>query len=149
MKKFIIIFVLLILGAASYFLFFKEKKPTEIGENYKPKEVLQSNERAWGGVLPCVDCEGILVSLVLTDFDQDHESGEFTYSELYLGEEGGPYIKTGIWNKLGEEVIFDPKSDEFQNFSYRIVQTNNFLVSAELRVTPDLSQENYVLREEI
>lgn len=148
MKKVIIIFIfiLVILG---YLFFFKKEPSVDFENEYQISEVLEDNERVWGGVLPCVDCEGVLISLVLSDFDLDHKSGSFTYSELYLGEEGGPYIKSGNWQRLGGEVVFDPKSDEFEEFSYTLLENDTFLVKVKDRIAPDLDSSRYVLQEEL
>ena len=98
MKK--IIIIILVLVGLTYFFFMKKEPSIDLENEYKVREVLKDNERVWSGVLPCVDCEGVLISLVLSDFDLDHNNGSFTYSELYLGEEGGPYIKSGNWQGL-------------------------------------------------
>ncbi len=147
-KLFIFLIILLVLFLGYFFLFIKKEKNIDLEKDYKISEVLEENERVWGGVLPCIDCEGILVSLVLSDFDNDHESGDFTYSELYLGEEGGPYIKSGSWTRSGGNVLFDPKSEEFDNFSYTALDNGGFLVPATLRISPGLSEDKYILQEE-
>lgn len=147
-NKLFILLIILVLFSGYFFLFRKTENNIDLENDYKISEVLEENERVWSGVLPCVDCEGILVSLVLSDFDLDHESGEFTYSELYLGEEGGPYIKSGVWTKTAGEVLFDPNSDEFENFSYTALGNGSFLVPVTLRITPDLAEDSYLLQEE-
>lgn len=147
MKKVVIILILIV--ALVGYLFFVKKDPSiDLEKDYKISEVLEENERVWSGVLPCVDCEGILVSLVLSDFNPDHDKGGFTYSELYLGEEGGPYIKSGEWMRSGNQIIFDPKSDEFEDFSYEFLDNGSFVVKVTNRIMPDLDSSRYLLQEE-
>lgn len=147
MKKVVIILILAV-ALVGYFFFIKKDSSLDLENEYQIREVLKNNERVWSGVLPCVDCEGILVSLVLSDFNFENDSGEFTYSELYLGEEGGPYIKTGSWTRVGGQIVFDPKAEEFDNFSYTALDNGGFLVPATLRISPGLSEDSYILQEE-
>ena len=147
MKKVVIILILAV-ALGGYFFFIKKDSSIDLENDYKIREVLKDNERVWSGVLPCVDCEGILVSLVLSDFNFENDNGEFTYSELYLGEEGGPYIKSGSWTRVGGQIVFDPKAEEFDNFSYSALDNGGFLVPATLRISPDMTEDKYILQEE-
>lgn len=147
MKKFLIILILTVV-VVGYLFFMKKESFIDLENDYQISEVLEENERVWGGVLPCLDCEGILVSLVLSDFNDEHDKGDFTYSELYLGEEGGPYIKSGEWRRSGNQVVFDPKSDEFEEFSYEFLDNGSFVVKAINRILPDLDSSKYLLQEE-
>jgi hypothetical protein len=147
MKKLVVILILALI-IVGYFFFIKKDSSLDLENEYQIREVLKDNERVWSGVLPCIDCEGILVSLVLSDFNSENDNGEFTYSELYLGEEGGPYIKSGSWTRVGGEIVFDPKANEFDNFSYTALDNGGFLIPATLRISPGLPEEKYVLQEE-
>ena len=73
MKKLFVVLFIFALFILGYFLFIKKDNSVDLESDYKIREVLKSNERVWSGVLPCVDCEGILVSLVLSDFNSEKE----------------------------------------------------------------------------
>ncbi len=61
---------------------------------------------SYEGMLPCADCEGMFVHLVLT------ESGEYTLSVKYVGKDFRPEPQTGKYTYSGDIVTLIGVADQ-------------------------------------
>jgi copper homeostasis protein (lipoprotein) len=61
--------------------------------------------KAYSGILPCADCEGIQTTLFLTQKDANSSEGTFSKSEMYIGTSTKPSVTKGNWTaERGDSV---------------------------------------------
>lgn len=120
-KIFLLLTIVAVLFSACKKTGTKEESPaedsisvtTEISESRTTPDVTLDWEGEYKGILPCADCDGMEVSLIL-NFDST-----FTQSTHYIGK-GGPYEEEGTfsWDETGGIVVL--KLTDGSEAKYRV-----------------------------
>ena len=139
MKKYLILVLFALIFAAACG---EKSAPNGADAPAQTPDILQAYAGAYGGILPCADCEGIDTEITL------NPDNTFTLIEFYLSKESDLYLTEGTW-KLSPDKRYAVlvSADEKQNplnIYYTLKGVD--LLKLDINAQPIESNLNYYLR---
>ncbi len=120
-KKLIEFLIFLLLAAA--ILFMLKASAAVSPTPPKPVPIVEKISGVYKGQLPCADCSGIEETLTLTASDSAQTYGSYTLEDLYQGKQVAPFITTGEWHLVKDNIMVITPNITYPQSQYLMVES--------------------------